>query len=233
MLYKFITIFLFVFSIDLLARDNELTFEEQQQGWQLLFDGKNMSQWRNFKNTDIRQQWSIQDNAIHLSAKGGGDLISKQQYQNFELKLDWKVSKKGNSGIFILADEIAEQIYFHAIEIQVVDNDIKPNTDKPIHKVAKHLSGAIFDIIPSPKASLKPTGDWNSVHIKFLNKQLTVWQNNIEVTDINLESVQWEKLVIQSKFTLWPGFAKNASGHIGLQDHGDPVWYKNIKIREL
>lgn len=215
-------------SLSVSAADNSLSTEEKRAGWQLLFDGKEITQWRNFKKAGVDSKWVVDENAMHLSAGGGGDLMTKKAYLNFELKLEWKISSAGNSGIFILADELGAQIYSHAVEVQILDNERHAD-----NKDATHLSGSIYDILPSPADAHKAAGQWNQVHIRLQNKALTVWQNGIKTAETVIGSKAWQELVAESKFGNWQGFAQASQGHIGLQDHSDPVWFKNIKIKEL
>lgn len=210
------------------AADNVLTQQEQADGWQLLFDGHNMSQWRNFKQTDLSDKWQIEQGAMKLSGKNGGDILSKNSYKDFELQLDWKIAEGGNSGIFVLVDETGNTIYAHAPEIQILDNERHPD-----NKLASHRSGSLYDMIASPPKSHKKAGEWNQVRIRLAAKQLSVWQNGIQTASVTIGSNDWQQLLANSKFAKWPGFAASASGHIGLQDHGDVVWFKNIKIKEL
>ncbi|MCV2885513.1 DUF1080 domain-containing protein [Aestuariibacter sp. AA17] len=208
--------------------DNALSSEEKSQGWELLFDGHSLDKWRNYKGQTVSPKWVIDDGAMHLSTKGGGDVISRDTYDNFDLKLEWKVSKAGNSGIFILADEKGGAVYSHAPEIQILDNERHSD-----NKIDSHLSGSLYDMVASPARSHKPAGEWNQVRIQLLDKHLQVWQNGIQTTSIVIGSTTWNKLVDASKFATWKGFGENHSGYIGLQDHGDPVWFRNIKIRSL
>ncbi|MDG1750813.1 MAG: DUF1080 domain-containing protein [Thalassotalea sp.] len=210
------------------AQDNTLTDDEKSQGWKLLFNGKDMSQWRNFKKHDINDKWQVNNGTMQLTGVGGGDILTNDIYQDFDLRLEWKISNAGNSGIFILADETGKKIYSHAVEIQILDN--KRHAD---NKIDSHLSGSIYDMIASPVESRRPAGLWNQVRILLNQKQLTVWQNNIQTADINIGGEQWQALVAKSKFKDWEGFALSNVGHIGLQDHGDNVSFKNIKIKAL
>lgn len=207
--------------------DNQLTSEEKKAGWQLLFNGQDMSHWRNFKSDEINPQWIITDEAMTLT-KGGGDILTKKMYRNFDLKIDWKISTKGNSGIFVLADELGSMIYSHAPEVQIIDNE-----EHPDNKIDSHLSGSIYDLFAAPKAAHKPANTWNKVRIKMHNKHLQVWQNDVSTLSIVIGSTTWNTLVENSKFSTWLNFATTDQGHIGLQDHGDKVWFKNIKIKEL
>ena len=210
------------------AADNQLTAQEQADGWQLLFDGKDMSKWRNFKQTTLSNKWQIDQNAMQLTGKGGGDILTKSRWQDFELQLDWKIAEGGNSGIFVLVDETGNTIYAHAPEIQILDKERHPD-----NKLASHRSGSLYDMIASPPQSHKKAGEWNQVRIRHAEKQLTVWQNGVQTVAVTIDSPEWQQLLATSKFANWQGFAKAGSGHIGLQDHGDVVWFKNIKIREL
>lgn len=211
-----------------LPTDNQLSRQEQADGWQLLFDGKDLSQWRNFKQEGLSDKWVIEDGAIKLTGAGGGDILTRARYQDFDLRLDWKISEVGNSGIFILADEAGEHIYSHAPEIQILDNERHPD-----NKLDTHLSGSLYDMIASPAASHRIAGEWNRARILLDQGQLTIWQNGVQTASVEINSAEWQRLVAASKFANWAGFAANRSGHIGLQDHGDVVWFKNLKIKEL
>ena len=207
--------------------DNQLSKEEQSAGWQLLFDGKDMSHWRNFKSETLSPKWTI-DNGAMLLTKGGGDILTKKVYRNFDLQIDWKISTKGNSGIFVLADETGSMIYSHAPEIQIIDNE-----EHPDNKIDSHLAGSLYDLFAAPTTAHKPANNWNSVRIRMQDKHLQVWQNGISTLSIVIDSTTWNTLVANSKFATWSNFAAAEQGHIGLQDHGDKVWFKNIKIKEL
>ncbi|MBB1396463.1 DUF1080 domain-containing protein [Pseudoalteromonas sp. SG44-8] len=207
--------------------DNQLSKEEQSAGWQLLFDGKDMSHWRNFKSETLSPKWTIDNGAMSLT-KGGGDILTKKVYRNFDLQIDWKISTKGNSGIFVLADETGSMIYSHAPEIQIIDNE-----EHPDNKIDSHLAGSLYDLFAAPTTAHKPANNWNSVRIRMQDKHLQVWQNGISTLSIVIGSTTWNTLVANSKFATWSNFAAAEQGHIGLQDHGDKVWFKNIKIKEL
>ena len=210
------------------AADNQLSDSEQQDGWKLLFNGKDLSEWRNYQKKDIDPRWKVVDGTIQLTGKGGGDIMTKSSFDNFKLKLDWKISSGGNSGIFFMVDELGSAIYSHAPEVQILDNE--RHSDREIDS---HRSGSLYDLIAAPAASQKPAGEWNSVVIRYQNKHLTVWQNGIVTASIVIDSSSWNTLVKNSKFANWTGFASGKGGHLGLQDHGDIVWFKNIKIKEL
>ena len=215
-------------SFSAVAADNQLTAQEAADGWQLLFDGRSMAQWRNFKQAGLSDKWQIEQGAMKLTAQGGGDILTKAKYGDFELQLDWKIAEGGNSGIFVLVDETGNTIYAHAPEIQILDNERHPD-----NKLASHRSGSLYDMIAAPSESQKKAGEWNQVRIRLQQQQLTIWQNGWQTAAVEIGSADWQQLLAKSKFANWPGFAAQTTGHIGLQDHGDVVWFKNIKIKEL
>lgn len=210
------------------AKDNTLTTEEKSSGWELLFDGKSLQHWRNYQKSEVSEQWKILDGAITLTGKGGGDLISLKQYSQFELKLEWKIAEGGNSGVFILADEEGKYVFSHAPEIQIIDNEKHPDS-----KLDSHRSGSLYDMVAAPSSAYKPANTWNSMVIRLEDGVLSVWQNGVMTVHIVMHSSTWDKLVAASKFANWQGFAEQTAGYIGLQDHGDKVAFKNIKIKEL
>ena len=216
--------------------DNRLTDAELVDGWALLFNGQDMDQWRNFKKPDLSDKWGVENGVMTLTGPGGGDILSKKSYKNFDLRLEWQISEAGNSGIFILVDELGDKIYSHAPEIQILDNE--KHSD---NKIDSHRSGSLYDMMASHPSSHKPAGEWNQVRIVFQDRFLRVWQNGVMTVTISLDSTTWDSLLADSKFghpfySLFgdsEGFGEADHGHIGLQDHGDPVSFKNIKIREL
>lgn len=217
-----------LFSAVTAAADNQLSPEEQSQGWQLLFDGSSLSQWRNYQQDGLSPLWEVDNGAMKLSAGGGGDILSKTSYGDFDLKLEWKIAQGGNSGILILVDEDGKFIYSHAPEIQILDNERHSDS-----KIDSHRSGSLYDMVAAHPSAFKPAGQWNQVRIRLQDDLLQVWQNKVMTTTLVLGSSTWDTLLANSKFANWQGFAKARSGHIGLQDHGDTVWFKSIKIKAL
>lgn len=211
-----------------LAADNQLSLAEKSDGWSLLFNGKDFSGWHNFKADNVSEKWVIDNGAMKLTEAGAGDLVSNKQYENFILKLEWKISEGGNSGIFILADETGKTIYAHAPEIQILDNEKAHD-----NKIDTHLAGSLYDMVAVHHSALKPAGEWNQVTISLHDKLLQIEQNGVMTTTVVIDSSTWKNLVANSKFANWEGFAANSSGAIGLQDHGNVVWFKNIKVKEL
>ncbi|MCO5238105.1 MAG: DUF1080 domain-containing protein [Chitinophagaceae bacterium] len=214
-------------------KDNTLTKKEKKQGWQLLFDGNSTSGWHSYNQSALGSAWNVEDGALHLNKKSnrdGGDAVTNEEFGDFDLKLDWKISPNGNSGIMFLVKEDPkyERSYYTGPEMQVLDNNGHPDA-----KIIKHRAGDLYDLITSSPENVKPVGEWNSVEIKLKNSQLELWQNGVKVVSTTLWDENWNKLVAGSKFKNMEDFAKFRSGRIVLQDHGNEVWFKNIRIRKL
>ena len=207
---------------------NTLSRAEADAGWTLLFDGKTAAAWRNYGAADLDDRWQVSEGALMLAAGGGGDIVTREAYENFELSLDWRVSEGGNSGIFILVEETDEPIYQRAPEIQILDNERHSDNE-----IDSHRSGALYDLVAPHPSAHKPQGEWNTVRIRFEDGLLNVWQNGVPTATIVIGSSTWQTLIANSKFADWEGFGTGTTGRIGLQDHGDPVWFRNLKIREL
>jgi len=219
---------------------NKLTEKEKKDGWQLLFNGKNFDGWRQCNGTAMPKNWLIEDNAMKVFTGEGkkpgqgsdGDILYPgKKFKNFELTIDWKASKMANSGIFYDVREVpGKPIYYAAPEIQVLDN-----VDASDNKLASHLAGSLYDILPADPKTVKPTGEWNTVVIRVKDGKVTHTQNGVKVVEYTLWTPEWDAMVAKSKFKDFPGWTEGISkeGYIGLQDHGYPVWFRNIKIREL
>lgn len=210
-----------------------------KEEWVSLFDGKTSNGWRAYNGDSFPEKgWKIEDGSFRvLSSKGGhgggGDIITVNKYENFELSMEWKVSEGANSGIFYLTQEKPEQsIWKSSPEMQVLDDDKHPDAKRG--KNGNRKAGSLYDLIPSNPHNPKPVGEWNHIKIKVLNGKITHWMNGVEVVSFEIWTDAWRELVANSKFKDYPDFVNPAKqGHIGLQDHGDDVWYRNIKIREL
>lgn len=220
--------------------NNTLTEKEKKQGWTLLFNGKDFTGWRQCNSTGMAPNWVIEDEAMKVfTAPGkkpghgaGGDILYKEKkFKNFELSVDWKTSKMGNSGIFYYVREVpGKPIYYAAPEVQVLDN-----VDATDNKLANHLAGSLYDMLPADPKTVKPAGEWNTIVIKVKDGKVTHTQNGKKVVKYTLWSKEWDDMVANSKFKDFQGFQEGISheGYIGLQDHGYPIWFRNIKIREL
>lgn len=218
------------------AQDNTLTKKEIKEGWKLIFDGKTTTGWRGYNKTAFPENgWSIDQGSLHCITNGkGGDIILDQKLTNFELVMDWKIAEGGNSGIFIFGRELeGKPIYFSAPEMQVLDND--RHSDATAGKDGNHKAGALYDMIPANPQNTKPAGVWNSVKIVANNGNIELWQNDAKVVTFTMGTEEWKKMCADSKFKNWPEFVNNNAkdGYIGLQDHGNEVWFKNIKLKIL
>jgi hypothetical protein len=202
-------------------------------GWKTIFDGKTTKGWHSYGRAKADPQWEVKDGAIHLdkSKNGHGDLTSDAVYRNFDLKLEWKISPKGNSGILFYVQEDTskyEESYYTGPEMQVLDNDGHPDG-----KIHKHRAGDLYDLIACSKESVKPVGEWNQVEIYSKDGMLKLFLNGVNVVSTTLWNEDWKKMVAGSKFKEWPAFGTFKAGRFCLQDHGNEVWYRNIKIKDL
>lgn len=206
----------------------QLTPEEVAQGWHVLFDGTSTDAWRGYKAEGFPQQgWSIAgDGSLHHAAGGGGgDIITRRQYRNFELAFDWRISRSGNSGVMYRVAETDHPSYWTGPEYQVLD----PGVDtEPVHQ-----AGALYALYPPLDAKPRPAGEWNAARIVIIGDQVEHWLNGAKVAAARFGSEDWKSRVANSKFADWSGFGEHERGHICLQDHGDAVWYRNIKCREI
>jgi hypothetical protein len=224
---------------------NALTKKEEKAGWKLLFDGKTTNGWHTYLQDTVGSKWQVKDDAITFvpaqGRAGGGDIVTNEEFENFDFRLEWKVVKASNSGIIfdIQEDPKYNATYFTGPEMQVLDNidaqDKNPET---------HLAGCLYDIAGSAAVSKpKPVGQWNQVRILQNKGHLTLWLNGIQTYDGQMGSDEWNALVTKSKFGR-PGrnglpnpdfanFGKIAKGRIALQEHPGSSSWRNIKIRKL
>ena len=201
--------------------------------WISLFDGKDLSSFRGFRKDTIPPAWVVKDGClVHMKSAGdhtaAGDLITREQYGDFELELEWKVTPGGNSGIFYHAAEDTNNIWENAPEMQILD-DSTHNDGKDRLTSA----GADYALYPAPVGAVKPVGDWNQVRIVADKGRIQYFLNGVKTCDFQRGGDDWKGRVARSKFSKMPKYATNSRGHIGLQDHGDEVWFRNIRVRSL
>jgi hypothetical protein len=206
---------------------NMLTSEERDAGWQLLFDGKTTSGWRGYRQDAMPRGWQVIDGAL-TRVDSAGDIVTTKEFGNFELALEWQVAKAGNSGIFYRVSEDSEYPWRSGPEMQVLDDAGHPDGRSPLTS-----AGALYGIYPAPRGVVRPAGEWNAVRIVLDGSHVEHWLNGVKVVEAELWGPDWEARFKQSKFAKLPRYGRNASGHIGLQDHGDRVAYRNIKVRPL
>lgn len=212
---------------------NSLSSKEKTDGWVLLFDGESMEHWRGFNKETVPDAWTIEDNAIVLTGEGGGDIITREEYENFELMLDWKISEAGNSGIFfnVAEDPKFDYTWQTGPEVQIIDNERHPDAKQG--KDNNRQAGTNYDLHPLTEPAVNPVGEYNTVRLVVNEGQVTHYLNGKKVVEYTLWSPEWESMVKGSKFADMENYGRYHSGHIALQDHGDKVWFKNIKIRPL
>ena len=223
--------------------NNALSESEIADGWILMFDGETSTGWRGYAKDHFPSGWSITDGTIKMNGSGrgeagaedGGDIIYDQEFENFHFKLEWKVSEGGNSGIFYLGQEKPElgPIWRTAPEMQILDNQKHP--DAMLGKDGNRQAGSLYDLIPAKPQNARPVGEWNEAEVIVYKGTVVHKQNGETVVEYHLWTPEWDELVAGSKFPgLNPDWAKVAAkGYLGLQDHGDDVWFRNLKVKAL
>jgi hypothetical protein len=218
---------------------NTLSEAEKAEGWKLLFDGKTTKGWRGFKKDAFPNfGWKVENGAMVVEYSGtgeeghAGDIITEEQYENFHFKVDWKISPGGNSGVFYFVQELDdyEAIWHTAPEMQVIDGfGYEDHHEWAIR--LRQISGALYDLFAPEKAMSKPVGEWNTAEIVVKGSDVEHWLNGKMVVKYQLGSEKLAKRIEGSKFKKYDAFMKAKKGHIGLQDHGENVMYRNIKIK--
>jgi len=229
------------FTTSLIAQQkpNVLSRDEKKEGWTLLFDGRSATGWHKYGGKPVGAAWKVEDGVLFLDPiqkkdrqfLDGGDIVTDRDFKNFHLKLEWKIAQNGNSGImFYIHEDTATYIWpwMSAPEMQVLDNKGHPDS-----KIIKHRAGDLYDLISCKEETVRPFGEWNQVEIRAVNGQLDFWMNGANIISTQLWGDQWVKLIAGSKFAKMKGFGMFQQGKLGLQDHGDKVWFRNIKVREL
>jgi len=196
--------------------------------WRVLFDGTSLDAWRGYQTTVLPAGWRIDNGTLAKDAQVA-DIISKDQFGDFELELDWKIGDAGNSGIFYRGTEEYDRVYWSAPEYQLLD-DVKAADNK----TRLTCAGAAYALYPSPPGHLKPVGGWNATRIVARGKHIEHWLNGFKLLEYELESPDWEAKVKASKFVDYPHYGRAARGHLALQgDHAGSLAFRNIRIREL
>ena len=221
----------FVSNKQIILTDNTLLESEVKDGWQLLFDGKSLDKMKGFNGKAIGDKWVVENGEIHFNPKlngEGGDILTRDTFGNYELQLEWKIGNCGNSGIFLHVQEDEKYCctWQTGPEMQILDNTCHPET-----KIETHRAGDLFGLIGTSVLSVNPAGTWNKIRIISNNGEIQFWLNGHQVVEFNMNTEEWKEKVKGSKFIDYPDFGLFTRGHIALQDHGDEVWFKNIKIK--
>ncbi len=222
------------------AAQNTLSAAEKKAGWYLLFNGQDINNFKGYNQDSVPQQWSVKDGALCFDPTSvkqdpskphhALDLVTKQDYQDYEFSVEWKISKNGNSGILfnVVENPSWDAPYYSGPEMQVLDNAGHPDA-----RIPKHRAGDLYDLIKSSSEPAKPYGEWNHVRIVSKNAHYQFFLNDVKINEFTMHTPEWDKLVAGSKFKAWPQFGKATKGKINLQAHGDKVCYRAIKIRQL
>src|SRR5690606_32959120 len=218
--------------------DNSLTAAQRKAGWRLLFDGESTKGWRNYQSDEIGSAWKVVDASLHLDPSekdgwqtvGGGDIVSEEIFENYELYLEWKVAPGGNSGLIygVVESEEHEYVWHTGPEYQMLDNPAHPDG-----AIKTHRAGDLYDFKSSRFVTVNAGGEWNRTRLIVNRGKIEHWLNGYKVIEYDQRLPAWERMIAQSKFKDLPAFGKARKGHIALQEHGDPVWFKNIRIRKL
>jgi hypothetical protein len=199
-------------------------------GWTVLFDGRSTEHFRSFRGTAFPASgWVVENGALrHVAGQRAGDIVTRKQYADFELELDWKVAPGGNSGIMLRVSEAEREPWLTGPELQVLDDAGHRDGRNPLTS-----AGSLYALVAPSAKAVRPAGQWNRARVVMRGTRLRHWLNGVEIVDCDLASPELRGKIAASKFKDMPRFAMERSGHIDLQDHGDDVWYRNIRIREL
>ena len=207
--------------------------------WIALSGGDSIKGWHTYGQPTAGSAWSSDSGSIHLhpgvrngyQTAGGGDLVTNDSFGNFQLQLEWKIGKKANSGIIFYVREdtaLYKETWNTGMEMQVCDKD----SNEDAHSY-KHEAGDLYDLIPSTVMSARAAGEWNKVEMISDSGRLSLYLNGVNIINTPLWDAHWKQLIDSSKFRDMPGFGTFRVGRIALQDHGEEVWYRNIRIRKL
>ncbi len=216
------------------ASMNRLTARERAEGWTLLFNGHDLDGWRDYAGGAPSASWTVRDGLLMLTAKGGvmsgADIVTADSYGQFELTLDWKVERGGNSGVLYRARHVPQTRYIYetGLEMQILDDAAHPDG-----KIPTHRAGALYDFTVPPANVVRPAGQWNHARLRVEPGRIRQWLNGTSTADLPFGNEEWRARVAASKFAGMPLFGTFPTGVIGLQDHGEPVAFRNIKLRVL
>ena len=195
---------------------------------EVVFGGKSMDNFRGYKKEAIGGGWKVEDGTLHFDGSGGGDIITKKEYGSFELTFDWKISEAGNSGVMYRVKQGDKYPFFTGVEYQILDNDKHRDGKK-----RETSAAAMYALYPPGDAKPRTVGEWNSSKIVSNGDKVEHWLNGEKVVAVEIGGEKWKEKIAASKFAKWEKFGKSKRGHIAFQDHGDKVWYRDIKIKAM
>jgi hypothetical protein len=220
-----------------MSDEQNLEVMEEEDEWIKLFNGQNLEGWTSYGESKVGEAWKVEDGVIHFDAASkkndglaGGDLVTQESFQDFHLKLEWKISENGNSGImfYVVDNGEFDKPYHTGPEYQLLDNDGHPDG-----KITSHRTADLYDLIESSEEPVKPVGEWNLTEIISDNGKLEFYLNGVQTVSTTMWDKEWDEMVASSKFKDMPAFGKHQEGKIALQDHEDDVWFRNIMIKKL
>ena len=231
----FLTMFLFLWTGNIYSQDNQLTAKEKKEGWVLLFNGKNLDGWTSVgKDTPPAFGWVVEDGILNVRNQGdkrGGDIITRDQYSDFDLKVDFRITKGANSGIKYFFTKY-EKGGWLGLEYQILDDENHP--DAKLGRDGNRLEGGLYDMLPTSPKQVNPIGEWNQARIVAKGTKVTHYLNGKKILSFDRSSEQYKKAWQLSKYkNSKPMFGDVKEGHILLQDHGDEVSFRNVKIKVL
>ena len=209
----------------------------EENGWIELFNGQDLQGWTSYGQATAGDAWKVEDGVLHFDANAkkneglsGGDLVTKESYDDFHLKLEWKISENGNSGImfYVIDNGEFDAPYHTGPEYQLLDNEGHPDG-----KITSHRTADLYDLIVSSEEPVRPVGEWNETEIICKDGKLEFYLNGVNTVTTTMWTEEWDQMVAGSKFKDMPDFGKHKEGKIALQDHGDDVWFRNIQIKKL
>ena len=208
---------------------NTLSEMEKERGFVLLFDGETFEGWHGYQSEKPHDGWTVNNGMISLVEGKKGDLVSDKQYSSFDLRLQYRISENGNSGVFYHVDESLPRSPHSGPEVQIVDN----NGEKWKEGDARHKDGANYALHAPAEDVSKPAGKWNALRVVVDGNHVRHFLNGTKIVDFEMHTDEWKEMVAATKFSKWPAYGMAGKGHIVLQDHGNPVSFRNIRILEL
>lgn len=210
--------------------------EENDGAWISLFDGKTLNGWKGYNDAEINGKWMAKDGTLHLDSvpdsKPYTNIITKQQFDDFDLRFEWKIEKGTNSGVMFHVGEGPPQPYLTGPEYQVLDNEgFRNGKGEPVTEAEK--TGSHYAVEPATSDETKPIGEWNQSRIVVKGNHVEYYTNGVKTANYKMHSKKWNEQIANAKFSKWKDYATLGKGHIGLQDHGHKVWFRNLKVKEL
>ncbi len=216
-------------SPDPVEESRPATPERSEAEWIVLFDGSSLDGWKGLERPDVPAAWSIQEGVLAFApGDDRGSLMTREQFDNFELELEWKISPGGNSGVFYHSPESGGAGYILGPEMQILDDSAHADGGNPTTS-----AGSNYALHPPTEVATRPVGEFNEVRLLVQGSHVEHWMNGKKIVEYELWTPEWQELVKNSKFDKMEGYGTQKKGHIVLQDHGNPVWFRNVRIRRL